>query len=115
MTFLKIDKKILIILSIILVVVLIAGFFVYKYSREVKITTENNESGAIIETPGEQNQEQPPVNSENPQAEINPQPGFTVCIDKCGDGVCQPAGAVCDDNLNCTCPETKTDCPSDCK
>lgn len=103
MTFLKIDKKILIILSIILIAVLIAGFFVYKYSKEVKTKVENIEK------------ETPSVNSENQQAETNPQPDFTVCIDKCGDGVCQPAGAVCDNNLNCTCPETKTDCPSDCK
>ncbi len=115
MTFLKIDKKILIILSIILVVVLIAGFFVYKYSREVKITTENNESGEIIETPGEQSQEQSPINLENPQVETKPASGLTVCIDKCGDGICQPANTDCGNSLNCVCSETKTDCPSDCK
>ncbi|MBI2049865.1 MAG: hypothetical protein HYT35_00195 [Candidatus Staskawiczbacteria bacterium] len=34
-TLLKVDKKILIVVAIILLLVLIAGFFIYKYSRDV--------------------------------------------------------------------------------
>mgnify|MGYP001566604446 CR=1 FL=1 len=112
--FLKIDKKILIILGIILVVVLIAGFFIYKYSKDVEKTVQNNQEEEIIKTP-RQGQEQPPVNLGNPQIEIQPQPGLTVCADRCGDGICQPANTICDDNLNCICAETKADCPGDCK
>ena len=37
------DKKILIILGIILAMVLIAGFFVYQYSKDVGETVQNNE------------------------------------------------------------------------
>lgn len=122
--FLKIDKKILIILGIILIIALIAGFFVYKYSKDVEKTVQNTESETIIKTPDEQiitpettlpkqEKEQLPVNLVNPQVE--PQSGLVICADRCGDGICQPAGTICDDNLNCICAETKADCPSDCK
>lgn len=112
--FLKIDKKILIILSIILVVVLIAGFLVYKYSKDVEKTAQNNQEEVIIKTP-EQGQEQPPVNLGDIQIETQPQPGLTICADKCGDGVCQASDPECKNNMNCVCAETKADCPSDCK
>lgn len=112
--FSKIDKKILIILSVILVVVLIAGFFVYKYLKDVERTVQNNQEEVIIETP-EQEQEQSPVNLGNLQIETQPQPGLTICVDKCGDGVCQALDPECKDSMNCTCAETKVDCPGDCK
>ena len=122
--FFKIDRKILITIGIILAIALIAGLFVYKYSRDVGKTEQSNKEESIIETPGEQiitpgaalpeqGQKQPPADLGNPQ--IEPQPGLTVCADKCGDGICQPAGTICEDNLNCICAETKADCPSDCK
>lgn len=124
--FTKLDKKILIILIVVSAVILVAGYFVYKYSREVEKIVQNNEDEAIIETQGEQattpetilpglGQEQPSVNLGNPQIEIQPQPGLTVCVDQCGDGICQPAGTICDNDLNCICAETKADCPGDCK
>ena len=40
---------------------------------------------------------------------------FTVCLDKCGDGICQKPDPNCKNDLNCVCPETKTDCSEDCK
>ena len=109
--FSKIDKKILIIIGVILIVVLIAGFFVYKYSKDLEETVENNKEEVKIETPGRQII----TPSENVKVEIQPQPGLTVCADKCGDGICQPAGTICEDNLNCICAEIKADCPQDCK
>ena len=118
--FSKIDKKILIILGVILIVVLIAGFFVYKYLKDVEKTVENNQEEAIIET-SEQGQERPPVDLGNPQIEIQQQsglpaqPGLTICVDKCGDGVCQALDPECKDSMNCICAETKVDCPGDCK
>ncbi len=115
--FTKINKKILII-GVILIATLIGGFFVYKYSKDIKKETETPIEQTI--TP-DQSQNQPQVNVENPHIKTQPQlepstqTGFSVCVDKCGDGVCQPAGTICKDNLNCICAETKTDCPSDCK
>lgn len=41
--FSKIDKKILVIISVILIVVLIAGFFVYKYLKDIEKTVQNKE------------------------------------------------------------------------
>ena len=108
--FSKIDKKVLII-CVILIVVLIAGFFVYKYSKDVKKTVQNNEGEIKIETPGKQII----TPSENSKVEIQPRPGLIICADKCGDGICQPAVTICEDNLNCICAETKVDCPGDCK
>lgn len=110
--FSKIDKKILIILSVILIVVLVAGFFVYKYLKDVEKIVQNNEEEVITETP-EQGQEQPPVDLGNVQIET--QPGLTICADKCGDGICQASDPECEDSMNCTCVETKADCPGDCK
>ncbi len=46
--FLKIDKKILITIGVILIVVLIAGFLVYKYSKDLEKTIQSNESEIII-------------------------------------------------------------------
>ena len=112
--FSKIDKKILIILSVILIVVFFAGFFVYKYLKDVEKTVQNNEEEVIIET-SEQGQEQPPVDLGSPQIEIQSQPGLTICVDKCGDDICQALDPECKDNMNCTCAETKVDCPGDCK
>ena len=38
-----------------------------------------------------------------------------VCVDKCGDGVCQEVATDCKEgNLNCACLENITDCPQDC-
>jgi len=122
--FLKIDKKVLIVISVILAVVLIAAFVAYKYSsdaqraletnnEENKIETANDQTVDLEETVSEQNGDKPSVDINIPT--IDTQPGLTVCVEKCGDGICQPAGTACNDNLNCTCAETREDCPQDCK
>lgn len=107
----KIDKKVLIIVCVILIVVLIAGFFIYRYSKDLEKTVQNEEGEVKIETPSKQII----APREDPQIETQTQPGLIICADKCGDGVCQPAGTICEDNLNCICAETKIDCPQDCK
>jgi hypothetical protein len=114
--FSKIDKKILIILGIVLVVALIAVFFIYKYSNEVRTTVGNTEEQITDpeENLPEQEQEELPVIG-NPQIEIQPQPGLTICADQCGDGVCKPADSACGNGLNCPCDEDKTSCPQDCQ
>lgn len=119
--FSKMDKKVLVIVGVILIVVLISSFFVYRYLKDLEKTVQNNEGEVKIKTPGEQiiipdensqNQDQP---NNIPQVQLQPQGSLIVCADKCGDGICQPVGTICDDNLNCVCSETKEDCPSDCK
>lgn len=119
--FQKIDKKVLVIVGVILIIVLIAAFFTYKYSKDLEQTLENNEVEMKIEDPREQVitpiENQPNQNQPNnmPQVQLKPQESLTICSDKCGDGVCQPANIVCEDNLNCICAETKLDCPQDCR
>lgn len=40
----------------------------------------------------------------------------SVCFNKCGDGICQAQDLACKPgDPNCICPETKTECPQDCK
>lgn len=103
------NKKILIVFIIGLIAFTAAGFFVFKYSREVKTAVENSanteEEESGLEIIG------------SPQAEIETTQGvgLFVCVDKCGDGVCQLSDPECEDNLNCVCGETKEECPADCR
>jgi regulatory protein YycI of two-component signal transduction system YycFG len=114
--FSKIDKKILIIVGIIAIIILIAIFFAFKYSKLVGETVRNEEEST---TTGASNSDQiqPSISLEGIQIETDSglQSDFTICVQQCGDGICQPAGTICIDNLNCVCAETKMDCPNDCK
>lgn len=49
--FSKIDKKVLIVSIIALAVVLLAGFFVYKYLNLVNTKVENSAGGVQTESP----------------------------------------------------------------
>jgi len=41
---------------------------------------------------------------------------FTICLDKCGDSICQKEDTACTPgDFNCTCHETPKECPQDCK
>jgi len=122
--FSKIDKKVLIILIVFLIVVLFAGFFVFKYLKEIKTTVQDSLGGTNTEESGQQDnnselspneEEQSSIDTLSPQIEIESQPGLSICADKCGDGVCQASDPECKNSMNCVCPETKQDCPSDCK
>ncbi len=126
--FTKIDKKILIILVILLLVVLVAGFFIYK--NLIGSSATNDSEGSALKTPGEQAQEIQqnlgsqnivPENQDLPSVNIKAEGqnggGFlTVCLDKCGDGICQTADPNCKEgNSTCICAETKEECSKDCK
>jgi len=108
------DKKILFfIILIIIAAVAAAGVFVFKYL--------NQGSGETSTSAGQKNPlEQTPqvqmggvqVEGENGQ---NNAGGLIICLDKCGDGVCQKSDPDCTDSMNCICPETAEECQQDCK
>jgi len=123
--FMKIDKKILIILIIALIAILASAFLIYKYIGSNKTGMENTAEGSAEE---QINQENLSGDSNNdnliPQIEIeaegitngsNNGGTLTVCVEKCGDGVCQETNEKCQNSLNCACPETPDKCPQDCK
>ncbi len=120
-------KKILIILIILLLVVLAAGFFIYK--NLIGNSVVNYSEGSALKTQGEQTQEiqqnsslqnivpQNQDSSVSIKAEGQNGGGtLTVCLDKCGDGICQTVDKNCTgDSFSCVCKETKEECPKDCK
>jgi len=120
--FSKIDKKILIIALIIFVIVLGVGILVYKNFKDNKPNIENSLGGANTVNENEQNQTQENNNLPQIQAEIKTEGNtgigsLTVCLDQCGNGVCQKSDTNCEknDGSNCICAETPQECPQDCK
>jgi hypothetical protein len=100
------NKKILLVIIILVILAIISGLAFLNYSKN--LNSQSNKQKDIPENP---------VNIENVQ--INgggDQGGLIICVDNCGDGICQKAGDPCEnnDNLNCSCPETLQDCPKDC-
>ena len=117
--FTKIDKKILIVLILVLAVILIAGFLFYKYLNQLPESVKNSNDGASTENlSGDQNNNVPQFQIEQGGIGAQGENGggsLTVCSDKCGDNICQKTDPECEDNsLNCVCPETVEDCPQDC-
>lgn len=120
----KIDKKVLVILIVVLALVLLIGFAAYKYLTKSASSVQNSIGGANTEN------QNPADSGENqsdgiPSVQVQLQAvggaeeddGFSVCLDKCGDGQCQASDSGCDraNNMNCICPETAQECPQDCK
>ena len=116
-----------IILGIVIIIVIALGGGLAIYYKNVSETggameeiEATNETEAISETEatGAINE-----NGAAPQIEVKAVPdsensggSLTVCLDKCGDGICQKTVSVCEGgNLNCVCVETQADCPQDCK
>lgn len=115
MDFSKIDKKVLTWLLIALIGIIVIGVAAYWY---LGTTTEvqNSAGGASTENQSEDNsQSAPDVQIEGVNAEGVQQGGLIICVDECGNGVCQPIDENCNTNLNCICPETAQSCPDDCK
>ncbi len=113
------DKKNLIILIVIAAIVLVAGFFVFKYLGQTKgIDTQNSLGGANVENSADQ-AEIPKTQIETGGIQVeggNIKGGLIVCLDKCGDNICQKTDPNCKENsMNCICPETHQECPQDCK
>ena len=77
--------------------------------------SEQSTGGSLLN--GDQPQDNLPAIELEPsgiQLEGENSGSLTVCADKCGDGVCQETDN-CNDNFNCTCLESKSACPQDCK
>ena len=104
--FTKIDKKVLIIGAAFLILLLLGGFFVYKYLTQIRTEAGNVNDG--VNTNNENTTPGIEINGEN-------EGGLFICSDKCGDGICQQTAEEECDNLNCTCKEDKQECPQDCK
>lgn len=120
------NKKIFTYLVIITIIIVAVIFFVYQYMVNKNIEVENYTGGISTENQSSQiqnddgTQEVPgdldDSNIIDIQAEGDNGGGtFSVCLDKCGDGVCQTSSAGCQDGLNCTCIETPQDCSQDCQ
>ncbi len=117
--FSKIDKKVLVVAIVILIVVLVAGFFVYKYfilDRKDMNSTTNQQAVQPTQQSNLPIIEGPKVELQSPTVQTQQQDSLMICADRCGDNICQKAGQICpsNDNLNCACAETHADCPKDC-
>ena len=124
--FSRIDKKILTILILTIAVILLAGFGAYKYMSNHVVKVQDSVGGAQTEqragnASGQDNSsanvQQIQIQAGGVQAEGSGTGTLSVCVDNCGDGICQKTDPACgkDNNLNCVCPETPQDCPKDCK
>jgi hypothetical protein len=109
----KIDKKTLAIAAIAVIILLLAGFSIYRYMAGV----------TPVITPVITASPTPVI----PQVQIQPgdmqveggegKGSFSVCLDRCGDNICQTTDPNCapGNNLSCVCEETHQSCPQDCK
>ena len=127
--FTKIDKKILAVSAILLILIFIAGLALYGYiiNRNDKIKMPADENTAVETSTMTENipdikfqngsiQMQDSSDPKGIPSEQAEEPTLTVCVDKCGDGICQKKNLDCkDSNLNCVCQEMVSDCPQDCK
>lgn len=124
------NKKYLI-TTIIVIVFLVLSFSGYLLIIKKPVKVENSVGGANIESGNKATQQtQPKVVTPTPNVQVQVDAGgvkasgstgkgtFTVCQDKCGDNICQTTDPSCgkdSNNLSCVCPETKSNCPEDCK
>lgn len=123
------NKRYLILGITILILIALGGGFAiyYKKASEAEKTTEGIEATNATEaTNGAEATnatDKAGAIEEAPQIEVKAIPEtenggglLMVCVDKCGDGICQKAETACEGgNLNCVCFETPVDCPQDCK
>lgn len=114
--FSKIDKKILIWLIVALVIVALFGIAAYKRFAENAVEIQDFVGGDSIESPLGENDKDIDINLGNVEVEgDNGSGGLTICLDRCGDNVCQTQDSKCPDgSFNCPCAETPQDCPQDC-
>lgn len=111
--FSKIDKKVLIISVVVIAVIILASYLLYQYMSGSVATVKNSTDGAQTE------QETPQVQIQADGIQVqgdNNRGSLTICMDECGNGVCQKSDPKCDSgDMNCICPETHQECPQDCK
>ncbi len=116
-------KKILIVSAILIVAGAASAVVFYKNAHQAPVAPV---------TPAPESEQTPNTNATQPPSPQSPnitnggitvtpqnpssQGIFTICSDKCGDGICQKADPTCkSDDPNCVCPETVKECPQDCK
>lgn len=122
------DKKILIILIVALTIILVIGFIIFNYVNSSAVDVQNSIGGAQTEQKTENisaDNNTPTVNTPQEQIEVDGiqvegimgAGTLSVCLDKCGDDICQKTDPSCgtDNNLNCICLESPQECPQDCK
>ena len=113
---------------IVFLVLMGGGFAFYNYGLNV-----NNDAAQQSAQENTENSDQATVLTGTPESEQNPDAAGTnvgveveatstspkgmllVCIDKCGDGICQNVAACEEGDMNCVCTENKQECPADCK
>ncbi len=121
--FSRLDFKILIILIVVLALIFLLGVGVYRYLMKNGNEIQNSAGGANTEMQSsdqdlsgqdlEQKNNVPENNA--PEVKIETKPGLFICVDKCGDGICQTSDPECKDSMNCLCLENQQECPQDCK
>jgi hypothetical protein len=112
------DKKFLAISLIVIVLILLAGFGIYQYIAGSTANVQNSAGGAQTENNAVINTPQIQIQAGGIEAQGESDGGsLTICMDQCGNGVCQQTNTTCsgDNNLNCICQENVQDCPQDCK
>ena len=121
------NKKILSIVLVLVVVILAGGVYAWKASSAKPAKVENSIGGTNTEI---KQPEQPKVQPEQPKAPAKTgtqievggvkaesetgQGSLNICLDKCGDGICQKEDKDCAGGT-CVCAEAHEDCPEDCK
>ncbi len=112
------NKKNLIILLAVLVLVLIVGLFLFKTFENNNSGVENSLGGANTESLNNEDENQ---NETTPQIQVEAegqtgQGELLICVDECGNGICQEPAPDCgeDGTYNCVCPENPEICPQDC-
>lgn len=101
------NKKIILILIITFAVFFIAGVLIFQYIN--KIDSAENRSADAVE-----NLESNQSSMEKTEPVEKPKGSLSICMDKCGDGICQISNEDCGE-IDCICLETPQDCPKDCQ
>ena len=116
------DKKIIIIITVTAIIFIsIAGFFAYNYINHFNDKAEQqmpsgddqqeNLPKENISGNNDSQKADPPIDVKTEK----PKGSFTICVDQCGDRICQSESIDCsNNNLNCICPENYSECPQDC-
>lgn len=113
--FSKIDKQVIIVLIVLVVVAVLAGVMVYQYIAGSGPEIENTTGGATTDN----NTDNTQIQISAPEIQVEAENGvgeLIICLDECGNGVCQEKDLRCVEktDMNCICPETPQDCPQDC-
>ena len=117
------DKKIIIIIIIAAVLILVTGFLAYSYfngfndGAEKQMPAQNYQQEELPKENINGNNDGQKTGAQTDIETNKPKGSFTICVDNCGDRICQKPESIgdCSENsLNCSCPENYSECPQDC-